>query len=255
MYGFELMGKTKKDSSLQNEIRLNKYLASTGISSRRKADDLIKSGVVKVNQKTVSELGVKISLSDFVTVNGDPVGLPQTYIYILLNKPKDVITTTSDEKNRKTVLDIVRKKVRIYPVGRLDRNTTGVLLLTNDGELSNRLTHPKYKIERIYNVLLEKELTNVVATQIAAGVELEDGRTSPCELFIHPENRAKIMLKLHEGRHHEVKRIFEHFEYEVKQLERKSFAGVTCSGLPRGVYRHLLKAEVRALKKLVGIST
>ncbi len=234
-------------------VRLNKFLADSGVASRRKADDLIKYGFVKVNKKTVKELGTKVTASDFITVRGDPIENTQRLIYILLNKPKDVITTTKDDQGRKTVMDIVRKKARLYPVGRLDRNTTGTLLITNDGDLAHRLTHPSYQIIRTYAVGLDKELEAKHARQIARGVELDDGKTAPCELFILPEDETKVEILLAEGKNHEVKRIFEKFGYRVKKLDRKSFAGLTNRGLRRGEYRHLKQSEVAALRKLAGL--
>jgi 23S rRNA pseudouridine2605 synthase len=234
-------------------IRLNKFLADSGVCSRRKADDLILSGVVKVNSIVVKELGSKVTHADFITVNGDPVREFKQDIYILLNKPKNIITTTSDELGRKTVLDIVKKHTRIFPVGRLDRNTTGALLLTNDGELAYRLTHPSYEIERIYVAKLDKSLKLEHAKQISHGIELEDGNTGPAEIFVNPEDNSKVTLKLHEGKNREVRRIFEHLGYDVKQLARKYFANLSVTGLAFGDYRHLNKTELKELKKLVGL--
>lgn len=235
-------------------IRLNKFIADAGIASRRKADEIITSGVVKVNGIVVTDLSTKVIKSDFVTVNGDPIAFEKNLIYIVLNKPKDTITTTKDEKGRKTVLDIVRKHTRVYPVGRLDRNTTGAILITNDGELANRLTHPKYEIIREYNATLDKELKMEDARQIANGVELEDGTTGTCNLFVFPEDKTKVKLHIFEGKNREVRRIFEHFGYEVKKLDRKMFAGISTKGLNRSAYRHLEREEVRMLKKLVGLA-
>jgi len=235
-------------------IRLNKFLADCGVTSRRNADELIKSGVVKVNGQIVTELGTKVTKSDFITVNGDPVKEKKNYIYIILNKPKNVITTTSDEKGRKTVLDIVRKHTRIFPVGRLDRNTTGLLLLTNDGELAYRLTHPSYQIERIYSVKLDKPLAFEDAKKIADGIDLDDGESSgPAEIFIEPKDHTKLNIKITEGKNREIRRIFETLGYEVKQLSRKLFANLSISGIKVGEYRHLTKKELRDLKKLVNL--
>ena len=246
--------KRKKTDKDPNEpIRLNKFLADSGVASRRSCDELIESGAVKVNGKTVSEMGTKVNHTDFITVNGDPIKERKHLIYILLNKPKNVITTTSDEKGRKTVLDIVRKHVRIFPVGRLDRNTTGALILTNDGDLAHRLTHPSYQIERIYNVRLDKPLHFEHARLIAEGVELEDEVTGPAELILHPEDKAKIIMKITEGKNREIRRLFEHFGYEVKQLARKYFANITVGGMKIGEYRHLTRSEVRDLKKIVNL--
>lgn len=245
--------KTAKPKNFNEPIRLNKFMADSGVASRRTCDELIASGVVKVNGKLVTELGTKVTKSDFITVNGDPIKEKKNLIYILLNKPKNVITTTNDEKGRKTVLDIVRKHVRIFPVGRLDRNTTGALILTNDGELAHRLTHPSYQIERIYNVKLDKPLFFDHAKQIAeGGIELDiDDTTGPAELMINPEDHTKVILKLKEGKNREVRRIFEHFGYEVKQLTRKYFANLSVTGTKIGEYRHLTRKEVLDLKKLV----
>jgi 23S rRNA pseudouridine2605 synthase len=247
--------KNKNDSvdDQNKSIRINKFLADSGVCSRRKADDLILSGVVKVNSIVVKELGTKVTHTDFITVNGDPIREFKQDIYILLNKPKNIITTTSDELGRKTVLDIVKKHTRIFPVGRLDRNTTGALLLTNDGELAYRLTHPSYEIERIYIVKLDKNLKLEHAKQISHGVELDDGNTGPAEILVNPDDNSKVTLKLHEGKNHEVKRIFEHLGYDVKQLSRKYFANLSVSGLALGDYRHLNKTELKELKTLVGL--
>lgn len=232
-------------------IRINKFLAEAGVASRRKIDELILQGLIKVNGKTIQELGYKVLNTDFITVNGDPVKEIKHNIYILLNKPKNIITTTSDEHNRKTVLDIVKKDTRIFPIGRLDRNTTGVLLLTNDGEIAFRLTHPKYLIERTYSVKLDKELKENHAKSISEGIVLDDGdKTRPCELFINPTDNSKVIITLTEGKNREVRRIFEQFGYEVKQLDRKIFAGLTTKGLNRGDYRHLTKEELMGIRKL-----
>lgn len=232
-------------------IRINKFLAEAGVASRRKIDELILQGLIKVNGKTIQELGYKVLNTDFITVNGDPVKEIKHNIYILLNKPKNIITTTSDEHNRKTVLDIVKKDTRIFPIGRLDRNTTGVLLLTNDGEIAFRLTHPKYLIERTYSVKLDKELKENHAKSISEGIVLDDGdKTGPCELFINPTDNSKVIITLTEGKNREVRRIFEQFGYEVKQLDRKIFAGLTTKGLNRGDYRHLTKEELMGIRKL-----
>ncbi len=249
--------KTKAKSSKakkqdDSKIRLNKFIADAGVASRRKADELILSGAVKVNDVVVNTLGARVDKTDFITVNGDPIKEKIMPVYIVLNKPKNVITTTDDEMGRKTVLDIVRKQARIYPVGRLDRNTTGVLLLTNDGEMAYRLTHPSFQIERVYDAKLDKILKNEHAQEISQGVELENGEiTQPCELLIHPADKTKVTITLREGKNHEIKRIFEKFDYTVKQLDRKSFAGITASGMGKGTYRHLNKKELQFLKKLV----
>jgi len=243
----------KKTNTKQKDdrIRINKFIASSGYCSRRKADELIADGRVTVNGKIIIELGAMLKPSDVVMIDGNAIKQSIRYKYIILNKPKDFICTKKDELSRKTVFDIVKSSENVLTVGRLDRNTTGVLLLTNDGEMIYRLTHPKYQIERVYIANLDSPIDVKDAQQIAKGVELEDGNTSPCEVVISPEDNKKIFLVLHEGRNREVRRIFEHFGYKVKQLDRKSFAGLTYSGLKKEEYRHLLKTEVNKLKKML----
>jgi len=243
------------EKSNKNEyIRLNKYIAEAGLTSRRKADELIKNGVVKVNKQVVAELGTMVHLSDFITVNGDPINISHQNLYILLNKPKDCITSTNDEFGRKTVMDIVKHSERLFPVGRLDRNTTGVLLLTNDGELANCLTHPKYQVMRIYNARLNKILRTTDAQKISEGIEIEEGVfTVPCEVFIYPDDKTKVMLTLTEGKNHEVKKIFEAVGYEVKSLDRKYYHNLSTKGLKRGEYRFLDKKEIAELRKFVNL--
>jgi len=245
---------TKLDLFKTNKgIRINKYIAECGVCSRRSADEYIKEGLVKINKKVVTDLSTKVMPGDFITLKGDPISLEKHYIYILLNKPKDVITTSKDEKQRTTVLDIIKKQSRIYPVGRLDRNTTGALLLTNDGELAYRLTHPKYQVEKIYNALLDKSLKVDDARKIVDGIELDGEMSAPCEIFIHPDHKEKVTITLREGKNHEVKRLFEAVGYNVRQLDRKFFAGISVSGMDRGKYRNLKDKEIKDLKKLVGI--
>ncbi len=247
----------RKSTNIKEDefIRLNKWLAASGVCSRRKADELIQNGSVKVNGLQVTELGTKIARSDFITVDGDPIKEIRHDIYILLNKPKNVITTSNDDLNRTTVLDIVKKQERVYPVGRLDRNTTGVLLITNDGELAYRLTHPNYSIMRTYNAKLDKVLRPIDAQKIADGVLLEDGKTQPCTLEINPKDNTKCTITITEGKNREIRRIFEHLGYEVKQLDRKEFAGLTTRGLARGEYRHLTGKEVNTLKRKLKIGS
>ena len=231
--------------------RLNKAIADAGVASRRRADELIRTGAVKVNGRIIVELGTKIEIDDMVTVNGEPITRYKHLTYILLNKPKDVISTSSDEKGRATVFDVVRLKTRLFTVGRLDRNTTGVLLLTNDGELANRLMHPSYGILRVYKVVLDKPLRPDQARSIAAGVELEDGPTQPCEVTIDPSDKTNVMIGIREGRNREVRRIFEHIGFDVKRLDRREYANMSTRGLKRGEYRHLTREEVYELKRLV----
>jgi 23S rRNA pseudouridine2605 synthase len=199
----------------------------------------------------ITELGTKVTFSDFVVVDGEPVKSTTHLIYILLNKPKDYITTTKDEKGRKTVLDIVKKKERIFPVGRLDRNSTGALLLTNDGDLAYRLTHPKFEIPKEYHASLDKKLTENHAKTISKGIDLDGEITAPCELFINPEDYSQVILILKEGKNREIRKIFESLGYEVMKLDRKYFAGISTKGLSRGEYRHLTHREILSLKKLV----
>jgi len=244
--------KTREEKTIY--FRLNKFIADSGICSRRKADELIAAGKVTVNRKVVKKLGTKVKATDLVTVDGNPVKTKNKFVYILLNKPKNIISTTKDEKNRKTVLDIIKTSSRVYPVGRLDRNTTGVLLLTNDGELVNRLTHPKYQIERIYRTGLNKPLSEKDAFGIASGIKSKDFESSPCELLIDPKEHTKVTVVLREGKNHEIKKMFEYFGYNVKKLDRIMFAGITTRGMKRGEYRHLTKSEVNFLKKLTGLN-
>lgn len=254
------IGKSLKSKSLpglikvvENETRLNKAISDSGLVSRRKADELIISGVVKVNGKVVVELGTKVKQSDNITVKGDPIPEFSRLDYIILNKPKNYICTTSDEKNRRTIFDIVHSNERVFPVGRLDRNTTGVILITNDGELTNRLTHPSYTIEKTYNVKLDKDITMDIANKIIEGVQLEDGLTGEAFIEIDPKDKKKLNITITEGKNREIRRIFEHFNYEVLSLNRKIFAGITVKGLSRGEYRRLTKNEISYLKKLVDI--
>lgn len=237
----------------QEDIRLNKFLAMAGVGSRRSNDDLIISGAVRVNGKKVAELGTKINpTTDIVTVQGNPVHVAQHAVYILLNKPKDCITTLSDEKDRTTVMDYVKVKERVFPVGRLDRNTTGVLLFTNDGGLTNSLIHPKFEVEKVYRVVLDKPLNNEDLGRLKRGVRLEDGKAHANEVeFVEGGKRMRVLISIHEGRNREVRRLFEAVGYDVKYLDRVSFAGLTYSGLQRGEWRYLTNVEVRYLKDLV----
>ncbi|MCL2039573.1 MAG: rRNA pseudouridine synthase [Bacteroidetes bacterium] len=243
---------SKTNHNKKELIRLNKYIAEAGFTSRRKADELIQNGEVKVNKKIVTELGTKIFTDDNVVVSGKTIYVTHKHIYILLNKPKNCITSTSDEKGRKTVMDIVKMHDRVFPVGRLDRNTTGVLLFTNDGELANVLMHPKYKIKRIYNAKLDKVLTSTDAQKIANGIDIGDNIvTSPCDVFIDPENKHKATITLTEGKNHEIRKMFEAAGYEVKSLDRKYYYNLSTKGLARGKYRFLEKKEINDLRKLI----
>lgn len=245
---------SKKDIPKNNAlagVRLNKFIADSGYCSRRQADELIKNGRVKINNVIETNLARKVLSNETVFVDSNPIKQAVKYEYILLNKPKDTITTVRDEKGRKTVMDIVRTKFRLFPIGRLDRNTTGVLILTNDGELANKLMHPKYQIERVYFAGLDKPLKFTDAENISKGVQTPEFTSSPCELVIDPEDHSLVYITLKEGKNREVKKIFEIFGYRVKKLDRKTFAGISASGLKRGDFRRLTKQEINHLKKLV----
>ncbi len=234
----------------EEPIRLNKYLANAGVCSRREADEFITAGVVSVNGVVVSELGTKIKRGDKVMFHDQPVSIERK-IYILLNKPKDTVTTSDDPQARKTVLDIVKNACpeRIYPVGRLDRNTTGVLLLTNDGDLASKLTHPKYLKKKIYQVHLDKKLTRADMDQIASGIQLEDGEIHADAISYVDENKKEdVGIEIHSGRNRIVRRIFESLGYKVLKLDRVYFAGLTKKGLRRGDWRFLTEAEVNFLR-------
>lgn len=233
-------------------IRLNKYLANAGICSRREADKLIAAGVVKVNGKIITQLGYKVSPDDKIHFGDRPVHREKP-VYILLNKPKGYITTTDDERDRQKVLDLIQGvKERIYPVGRLDRNTTGLLLLTNDGELAKTLMHPKYKIPKVYHVTLDNSLRPDDIDKLREGVELEDGFFKPDEISYvdGAESRREVGIEIHSGRNRIVRRMFEHLEYNVVKLDRVYYAGLTKKNLPRGKWRFLTDAEVRQLKRI-----
>src|SRR5687767_9755055 len=230
---------------------LNKYISHAGISGRREAAEIVKKGIVKVNGKIVTEPGHKISPKDEVVVNGKKILLSKNLVYILLNKPKDFITTTDDPQGRKTVLDLIRRATteRVYPVGRLDRNTSGVLLITNDGELSQKLTHPSNEIKKIYAVTLDKPLEKKDFEQVLKGVVLEDG-PAMVDTLAYADNRDKSQLgiEIHSGRNRIVRRIFEQLGYDVKTLDRVMFAGLTKKNVERGKWRFLTEKEVRELK-------
>ncbi len=233
------------------EIRLNKFMANAGLCSRREADELIQKGVIKVNGEPVTELGVKITPKDIVEYN-DKVVSAEKKCYILLNKPKDCVTTSEDPNGRKTVMDLVKGacQERIYPVGRLDRNTTGVLLLTNDGDLASKLTHPKYVKKKIYQVWTDKPISEEDMQHIADGVELEDGPIhADAVSYVSPTDRKQAGIEIHSGRNRVVRRIFEALGYHVVKLDRVYFAGLTKKNLTRGRWRYLTQEEVNFLKQ------
>lgn len=236
----------------KEEIRLNRYIANSGICSRRDADTYIAAGNVMVNGKVITEMGYKVKPGDEVRFDGKQI-TPEKKEYVLLNKPKGFITTTDDEKGRKTVMDLVAKASpsRLLPVGRLDRNTTGLLLFTNDGELAKKLTHPKHGIRKIYHVVLDKNLAHADFKKIEAGIKLEDGMvTVDAVSYIENAPKREIGIELHSGKNRIVRRIFEHLEYTVVQLDRVVFAGLTKKNLPRSHWRHLTTQEVANLKML-----
>jgi 23S rRNA pseudouridine2605 synthase len=245
----------EKVADPSGKVRLNKYVANSGICSRREADKLIAAGVITVNGEVVTELGTKVSHKDDVRYDGERIN-PEKLQYVLLNKPKDTITTMSDPHGRKTVMSAVHKacKERIFPVGRLDRNTTGLLLFTNDGELAKRLTHPKYEIHKIYHVVLDKKVKPAHLKQIKEGIELEDGRIHADDIAYvgDGKNHYEVGIEIHSGKNRIVRRIFEHFGYVVVKLDRVIFAGLTKKDLPRGTFRHLTKKEIAFLKMQTG---
>jgi 23S rRNA pseudouridine2605 synthase len=249
-------GDSKKESSRKRSsddaglIRLNKYISNAGICSRREADDLIKSGVVSVNGKIITEMGYKVKPEDVVRYNNETLK-KERMVYVLLNKPKDYITTADDPSGRKTVLELVQGagRERIYPVGRLDRATTGVLLLTNDGELTKRLTHPRYGVQKMYHVELDKNVKPSDIEKIKDGIELEDGLISADDVAYvgDGQDKTQVGVELHSGRNRIVRRIFEHLGYNVRKLDRVMFAGLTKKDLSRGRWRHLTEKEVGML--------
>lgn len=236
-------------------MRLNRYIARSGVCSRRQADTLISKGLVKVNGKVVTELGTKVQPGDIVEANGATVS-PAQHVYILLNKPGDVITTTDDERGRKTVLDLVQledEEARgLFPVGRLDRHTTGVLVITNDGELANRLMHPRYETEKLYLVTTKESVKPHELAQLKEGITLNDGPAAADNVsYVHPERKNQIGMAIHEGRNRQIRRMMAALGHDIESLERVRYAGLTASGVRRGKWRHLLPHEVRKLKKHV----
>ena len=232
-----------------SSMPLNKFIAHCGVCSRRDAAEFVKLGKVKVNNETITEPGHKVSTKDEIKVNGKKISLTKNLVYILLNKPKDYITTTDDPHKRKTVLDLIKLKERIYPVGRLDRNTSGVLLLTNDGELSQKLTHPSHEVKKVYHVTLNRPLDKKDFDRVLKGIDLEDGSASVDVLaYADVKDKTQLGVEIHSGRNRIVRRIFEHLGYDVKNLDRVMFAGLTKKNVERGKWRFLSEKEVRDLK-------
>ena len=233
------------------QMPLNKYVAHAGVCARRDAAQLVKDGHVKVNGELITEPGFKVTVKDEVRVKDKKVSLIKDLVYILVNKPKNIITTTEDPQGRKTVLDLIKNATneRVFPIGRLDRNTSGVLLLTNDGDLSQQLTHPSNQVKKIYSVVLDKPLTKDHFEQILKGITLDDGPAHVDVMaYTDPKDKTMIGVELHGGRNRIVRRIFEHFGYDVKTLDRVVFAGLTKKNLQRGHWRHLTDKELRELK-------
>ena len=243
---------TTPKASNPNEIRLNKYISNSGICSRREADEHIAIGLVTVNGKVITEMGYKVKLTDEVRFDGSSIN-PEAKRYVLLNKPKNFITTMDDDRGRKTVMELVANasKERIYPVGRLDRNTTGLLLFTNDGEIAKKLTHPKHNIQKLYHASLDKKLAMSDLNKISEGFMLDDKRVIVDEIsYIINQPKEEVGVKIHSGRNRIVRRIFEHFGYTVVKLDRVVFAGLTKKDLPRGHWKHLTEQEINNLMML-----
>jgi 23S rRNA pseudouridine2605 synthase len=246
--------KVKKGDPLpsfnEDQVRLNKYLSNAGICSRREADVLIQTGVVSVNGKIITELGFKIAPEDVIQYDGETINA-ETKRYVLLNKPKGFITTMDDPRGRKTVMTLVKKacRERIYPVGRLDRETTGLLLFTNDGDMAKKLTHPRYQAKKIYHVELNKPVSKEDMERLLRGVDLEDGKASVDDIsYIENGNSTEVGVEIHSGKNRIVRRLFEGLGYVVVKLDRVQFAGLTKKDLPRGFYRHLTEQEISFLK-------
>lgn len=244
-------GTPQKDNSRQTpkEIRLNRFIANAGVCSRRDADKLILEGKIKVNGQIVTELGIKVTRGDKVSYQGK-VLKSEKFVYLLLNKPKDFITTMDDPEGRHTVSELVKNACpeRIYPVGRLDRMTTGLLLFTNDGDLAKKMTHPSHKVPKIYHVILDKPLSKTDFEKISEGLVLDDGKAVVDEISITSGNKKEIGIELHIGKNRIVRRIFEHLGYRVERLDRVVYAGLTKKDLPRGKWRFLDSKEIIRLK-------
>ncbi|MEO8720013.1 MAG: pseudouridine synthase [Ginsengibacter sp.] len=242
---------TPKKSAVTDEMPLNKFIAHCGVTSRRDAVNLIIEGKVSVNKNIITQPAFKVNEKDDVIYNGKKLFITKNLVYILLNKPKDYITTTDDPQNRKTVIQLTKNATdqRIYPVGRLDRNTSGVLLLTNDGDLTQELTHPSFNIKKVYEVKLDKPLTKADFEKILNGIKLEDGEIFADALaYADSKEKSIIGIELHSGRNRIVRRIFEHLGYDVKGLDRVMYANLTKKNVERGKWRYLGEKEIRALK-------
>lgn len=250
--------KQRREVPSDEGMRLNRYIARAGIASRRKADELIADGRVRVDGEVVTELGTRVREGQTVEVGGTTIS-PRGFVYILLNKPEDVITTTDDERGRQTVLDLVRmpesEKAGLFPVGRLDRDTMGVLLITNDGELAHRLMHPSYEIEKLYRVRTKEPVKPHEIDELKRGVPLEDGTAAVDAIaYLDPSDHRELGMRLHEGRNRQIRRMLEAVGHEVTRLERVNYAGLTTEGVRRGRWRRLTENEVKRLRRLVKLT-
>ncbi len=240
-----------KPNTLDDGIRLNRYIANAGVCSRREAESYIEAGVVTINGKVVTELGTKVKFGDVVRFNDAPL-TPEKKTYLLLNKPKGYVTTLDDPQARKTVMDLIQAKCkeRVYPVGRLDMDTTGVLLLTNDGELAEKLAHPRSNKKKIYQVTLDNNITEEELQKLYQGIELEDGPIKADRIaYVEPGNKKEVGIEIHSGRNRIIRRMFEHLGYKVNKLDRVYFAGLTKKNVPRGKSRFLSEKEINMLKR------
>jgi len=242
----DMRAAANKSSGQGEEMRLNRYVAASGVCSRREADELIISGKIEVNGQVITELGTRVKSSDTVKLNGKQLN-PEKFVYIVMNKPKDCVTTVSDPHAKITVMDILKNACseRVYPVGRLDRNTTVVLLLTNDGKLAKELTHPGSNKAKIYHVFLDKNLEKEDFDKVLSGIDLEDGFIKADDLsYVSPDTKSEVGIELHSGRNRIVRRVFEQLGYKVQRLDRVYFAGFTKKGLQRGHWRFLTNSEI-----------
>jgi 23S rRNA pseudouridine2605 synthase len=245
-------------SAATESIRLNKYIARAGVCSRRKADELIEQGRVKVNGNTVTELGSRVAAADEVEVNGRSIS-PRRHVYLLVNKPKNTITTTDDPHDRETVMELIalpeKEKGGLFPVGRLDRETTGVLVITNDGDLAHRLMHPGYEVEKLYRVRTKNPVKPHELDLLRKGILLDDGKAAVDEVvYVAPPDRRDVGLSIHEGRNRQIRRMFEALGHEVVALERVNYAGLTAEGVRPGKWRRLTDHEVRQLRRQVKLN-
>jgi len=235
-------------------MRLNKFIAHSGVCSRRQAAELVKSGQIKVNGTVLKEPGYQMQAGDQVEYKDKVLAIEEKKVYLLMNKPKNTITTLKDEKGRRTVHDLIKSRIpeRVYPVGRLDRNTLGLLVLTNDGDLAQKLAHPSYEIQKFYEVTLDQPVSEKDIERIKAGLELEDGPTPVDAVhYLDEKDKTQVGIKIHIGRNRIVRRIFEHLGYQVKRLDRTYYAGLTKKDLPRGWFRNLTEQEVIMLKHFI----